>query len=249
MRIKIDRTSHTLNNLSTFQLINLSTNFGRMLRQTGIFLLTMAMVACRPHVFTPKPPGYFKIDTPARHEYRVFDEPGFPYTFEYPVYSDITPDTSFQDQKGGNPYWINVNFPGLGGVINITYKQITEKEPLSFLVQKAYDMSFFHHEKADYIDPTFFDNGNKVYGVIYNLGGNVASKFQFTATDSVKNFFRGAMYFDVTPNADSLKPANDFIAKDIQHMLYTLRWKTPGEVKKDQQVNKGERKMEINNGK
>ena len=219
------------------------------MRQAVIFLLVMSMVACRPHLFTPKPPGYFKIETPARHEYRVFDEPGFPYTFEYPVYSNITADTSFQEQKGANPYWININFPQMGGVINITYKQITEKEPLYFLVQKSYDLSFFHKDKAEYIDPTFFDNGHHVYGVIYSLGGNVASKYQFTATDSVKNFFRGAMYFDVTPNADSLKPANDFMSKDIEHMLYTLRWKTPGQERPGAAEPKGENNMQVKTNK
>jgi hypothetical protein len=35
---------------------------------------------------------------------------------------------------------------------------------------------------------------------------------------------RGALYFDVTPNADSLRPINEFLKVDMEHMLETLKW-------------------------
>ncbi len=181
--------------------------------------------SCKPPVFPPKPPGYFRIDTPAEHLYKLFDQPGYPYTFEYPVYSVPEHDTMFLADSIDTRYWININFPELGAIINITYKEITPKQPLSKLVMDSYGMSFFHHEKADYIQSTEFRNQHGSSGIIYILGGNAASKYQFTATDSTKNFIRGALYFNVTPNADSLKPASDFIERDIEHMLWTLKWR------------------------
>ena len=196
-----------------------------MLRYITGFLLLLFISSCRPDVFPPKPPGYFRIDTPASHEYQVFDKPGFPYSFEYPVYSNIQNDTVFQGEHAQNPYWININIPCLNGVINITYKEISAKQPLSKLVEDAWGLSFFHHEKADYIEPKEFNNGYGASGILYVVGGNTASHYQFTATDSTKHFIRGALYFDVTPNADSLKPANDFLEKDIEHLLKTIRWK------------------------
>ena len=188
-------------------------------------LLIICIASCRPPVYPPKPPGYFKIDTPAQHTYRLFDKPGYPYTFEYPTYARVEKDTVFVSEHADNPYWINIYYPCLGGVLNITYKEINKKQPLSYLVAKAYQLSFFHHEKADYLANTFFNNGAGVSGVIYSLGGDAASKYQFTATDSVKHFMRGALYFDVTPNSDSLKPAYQFLERDILHMLYTMRWR------------------------
>ena len=173
----------------------------------------------------PKPTGYFRIDTPAEHSYRLFDQPGFPYTFEYPTYATFEKDTVFLGEKADNPYWINVYFPKLNGVINITYKDITSQQTLLQMNNDAWGLSFFHHEKTDYIDTKEFSNGNGVTGVLYTLGGNTASRYQFTATDSTKHFLRGALYFDVTPNEDSLKPAYDFLEKDIEHMLMTIRWK------------------------
>lgn len=131
----------------------------------------------------------------------------------------------FKADKIDTRFWININFPTLSAMINITYKPITAKQTIAFLMDKADTLSFFHHEKADYIDETEFKNGSNVSGVIYNIGGNSASKYQFTATDSTKNFLRGALYFNVTPNADSLKPASDFIRQDIDHLLRTLKWR------------------------
>jgi gliding motility-associated lipoprotein GldD len=61
--------------------------------------------------------------------------------------------------------------------------------------------------------------------MIFTVGGNAATRYQFAATDSTKHFLRGSLYFDVTPNADSLKPATDFLLQDIEHMLNTLKWR------------------------
>lgn len=202
------------------QFINLLTN--QPINLLTIILLFIA--SCRPPAYTPKPPGYFKIDTPSTHQYQLFDRQGFPYTFEYPVYSNIKNDTIFQSEKENNPYWINIEFANLGAVINITYKAITPDHPYMKLVDEADNLSFFHHEKADYIDQRVFDTG-KVSGILYVVGGNAATRYQFTATDSTKHFMRGALYFNVTPNADSLKPATDFLLKDIEHLITTLKWR------------------------
>jgi gliding motility-associated lipoprotein GldD len=190
-----------------------------------VILCLIFIGSCKPPVFPPKPPGYFRIDTPAEHRYKLFDQPGFPYTFEYPVYCVPEKDTMFTTDSVDTRYWININFPQLSAIINITYKEINTKTPLSKLVEDSYGMSFFHHEKADYIQSTDFRNPHGSSGVIYTLGGNTASRYQFTATDSTKNFIRGALYFNVTPNADSLKPASDFIERDMEHMLMTLKWR------------------------
>ncbi len=195
-----------------------------MSRYLLVFSLFILFASCRPQVFTPKPPGYFRIDTPAAHQYQLFDRQDFPYSFEYPVYSDIEKDTVFQAKEEKNPYWINIYFPHLGGVINITYREISAQYPFAKLVSDAYGLSFFHHEKADYIDEHPF-NINGMSCTIYTVGGNAATRYQFTATDSVKHFMRGALYFDTTPNADSLKPATDFLVQDIVHLLTTLKWK------------------------
>lgn len=202
-----------------------SLSLGGMLRKIVPVFLFLFIASCRPDVFPPKPAGYFMIDTPATHSYQLFSRPDYPYSFEYPANSTVADDTVFQHEKTPNPYWININIHGLDGIINITYKPITAEQTLQKLVDEAWGYSFFHHEKADGFDSQGFTNEYGTSGVLYTVSGNSASRYQFTATDSVHHFMRGALYFDVTPNADSLKPATDFIVQDIQHLLMTLKWK------------------------
>lgn len=184
----------------------------------AVFISVLFFTACRPDTYIPKPRGYYHVDFP-QHAYQKFDSAGFPYSFEYPVYAKIT-----QDSADKNPFWINVDFPTLGGRIYLSYKQITPATPLDKLLQDSYELSFYHDKKADYINTPAFHNKNNVSGLLYDVGGNAASAYQFFATDSTKNFLRGALYFNVTPNADSLRPINEFLKKDIDHMLQTLKF-------------------------
>ena len=87
-------------------------------------------------------------------------------------------------------------------------------------------MSYKQHTyKASAIKPEEFTTPNGVGGVYFTLKGNAATANQFYATDSVKHFLRGALYLSVTPNADSLKPVNEFLRQDVEHLINTLRWR------------------------
>jgi gliding motility-associated lipoprotein GldD len=174
--------------------------------------------------YVVKPRGYFKIDFPQK-AYQKFVNPSYPYSFEYPVYSNIVKDSLFFDQKAENPYWININFPRFNGRIYISYKDVG-KNSFDSLVNDAFTMSYKQHTyKASAIEPTPFTTPNNLSGIYFSLKGNTATANQFFVTDSVKHFLRGALYFDATPNEDSLRPVNDFLQKDLQHLINTLQWK------------------------
>lgn len=170
------------------------------------------------HSYTPKPRGYLRIDFPEK-KYRLLDSI-FPYTFEYPVYSIITPGVAGKKE----PYWINIATPSYRCIIHLSYKKVTNN--LSQYTEDAYELAYKHAIKATSIDPALYSKPEKhVYGILYNIKGNVASSVQFYMTDSVKNFIRGSLYFYSPPNADSLAPEIDFFKKDIIHLIETLEWK------------------------
>jgi gliding motility-associated lipoprotein GldD len=174
--------------------------------------------------YTPKPRGYYKIEFPVK-SYQTFNKAGFPYTFEYPSYSVIVQDTLFFDQKPENPYWINIDFPQFNGRIHISYKEIG-KNKFDSLVNDAFTLSYKQHTyRASAIQPEQFETENGVSGVYFTLKGNAATGNQFFATDSVKHFLRGALYFGATPNEDSLRPVNNFLKADLKHLINTLKWK------------------------
>ena len=49
----------------------------------------------------------------------------------------------------------------------------------------------------------------------FHAGCESASPLQFMLTDSVSHFFRGALYYDCIPNADSLAPVTRYLKQDI----------------------------------
>jgi gliding motility-associated lipoprotein GldD len=184
--------------------------------------LLLAIVSCNSD-YTIRPKGYFKIDLP-KHEYKVFDSQDFPYSFEYPVYGNIVRDTTYFEDKPENPYWINVDFPSLNGKIYISYKEIGENK-FDKLVDDAFKLTYKHSTKATAINDSLMRTPNGISGIFFRVGGNAATAQQFFVTDSVKHFLRGALYFNATPNVDSLGVVNDFLEVDMKHLINTLRWK------------------------
>lgn len=189
-----------------------------------LLVLFLFITACE-QAYTPKPRGYFEIKFPER-KYQVFDKPGYPYTFEYPVYANIIKDSLFFGEKTENPYWINVEFPDLNGKIYMSYKEIGKTQNnFQQLINDAFKMTYKHTYKAEYINENAIATPNNVFGLYYEVGGNAASAKQFFVTDSVHHFLRGALYFDAAPNADSLAPVNEFLQQDMVHLVETLKWR------------------------
>ena len=196
------------------------------LRNTAALCLlaAAALAGCTTEPFTPKPRGYFRIQLPERG-YKTFDAPGFPYSLDYPAYGRVVRDTLFFGRPAENPYWITIELPSLNGAIYLSYKTMNGPADLGRLLEDTHEMSFWHLKKADGINDTTFHNTHGVKGIFFTVTGDAASAYQFFATDSSRHFLRGALYFDVSPNTDSLRPANEFVREDLEHLIGTLRFR------------------------
>jgi gliding motility-associated lipoprotein GldD len=173
--------------------------------------------------YVVKPRGYFKINFPEK-KYEVFDKPGYPYTFEYPVYATVLKDSVFFGEATENPWWINIDFPQFQGRMYISYKEIG-KNKFDTLLNDAFKMTSKHSTKAVSIDDSLIATPNGVHGLFFNVGGDVATANQFFLTDTTKHFLRGALYFNTTPNADSLGIVNSFLVEDVRHLINTFKWR------------------------
>ena len=190
-----------------------------------LFLVSCALClfSCNSSYTAGKKKGYFKIDFPEK-KYRQFDQPGYPYTFEYPVYAQVSKDSTFFDDKAGD-WWINIDVPQFAGRIYISYKEIGTQNNFDSLRNDAYKMATQQHINISTgITDSLMITPNGVGGLYYSLEGNTATANQFFLTDTTKHFLRGALYFDAEPNADSLGIVNDFLKKDLQHLINTLKW-------------------------
>ncbi|MFP4366719.1 MAG: gliding motility lipoprotein GldD [Bacteroidales bacterium] len=186
-----------------------------MLVFAGIIFI-ISIVSCQGE-YSPKPRGYFRIDFPER-SYRTY-ESECPYSFEYPAYAEITRDES----RIAQPCWINIDFPGYRGRLHISYMEVDDN--LVEYMEDSRKLAFKHSVKADAIDERMFvDRKNDVYGVLYDIKGNSASALQFFLTDSSRHFFRGALYFSVKPDKDSLAPVIDYFREDVLHLVETFAW-------------------------
>jgi gliding motility-associated lipoprotein GldD len=185
------------------------------------FYILLFLFSCNS-VYSPKPRGYFRIDFPD-HAYQLFNGTNYPYSFEYPTYANILRDTSFFGDKPENPYWINIDFPRFHARIYISYKEVNGN--YDKLREDAYKMTYKHTYKASSIEDSLISTPLGVHGIFFNVGGDAATAKQFFVSDSIKHFLRGALYFDTTPNADSLGIVNSFLQTDMFHLINTLRWK------------------------
>ncbi len=183
-----------------------------------VLSLFATLSGCADH-YSPKPRGYFRIDLPPKH-YQNFDTT-FPYAFEYPTYATISPDPYAPKEK----YWININFPTFKATLHLSYKTVHHN--LAGYLEDTHTLVIKHIAKASAInDSLIIDRKRQVFGLIYDIEGNdAASPYQFFLTDSTSRFVRGALYFNIIPNNDSLEPVIRFIEKDIRHLIGTFRWK------------------------
>lgn len=181
--------------------------------------LLLGMFACQERdIKVPKQRGYFRIDLP-EHSYKASLQEGYPYSFNIPSYATMVPDT----EEGAEPYWANVEFPTLKATIHLSYR--TLQNNLDEVIEDAHYLAFKHEVRADAINTKEFHYNDKhVHGLLFDIEGDAASVMQFIVTDSTKNFVRGALYFNVPPNKDSLAPVVDYVREDIIELISSFMW-------------------------
>lgn len=205
-------------------------------------VFSLLIISCNSPYISKKR-GYFNIELPERR-YQEFNKPGFPYSFEYPAYATIVRDSTYFDENAENPYWINVDFPQFNSRVFLSYKVIGGtavykiKQPngaykdsiginlFDKMVNDAFTLTNKNNVVSNSINDSLISTPNGIHGVFFKVGGNAATSKQFFLSDTVKHFIRGALYFNVTPNVDSLKPVQDFLQVDMDHMINTFRWKS-----------------------
>ena len=180
----------------------------------GILFLT----GCEKN-YLPKPIGYNRLELPEAEYIKLPDS--LPYSFEISKHAKLLDDTSAINER----YWIEIYYPLLKSNVHITYKKVASQKLLKEFLDDAYTLTAKHQIKASGINEIITKTGKGEIAVIAELEGEVPSQFQFTITDSTKNFLRGALYFNTKVHNDSLAPAIEYMKKDIMHMINTFEWK------------------------
>jgi len=179
-------------------------------------ILLIGFSSCKEELF-PRPIGYFRINFPEK-SYQNFS-PECSFSFNYPNYASINNNIA-----NAEPCWYNLDFSLFRARLHLSYKPVDNN--LDLLLEDSYSLAMKHSTKADAINQHIINNPSRnVYGVLYEIKGNAASVCQFVLTDSVNHFFRGALYFNHSPNKDSIAPVRRFIEKDIDSLIESFVWK------------------------
>lgn len=183
------------------------------------FFAFLLMSSCTAD-FSPKERGYYRIKFPQK-EYIAY-QLACPFTFKYPQYAQIVSD---QDPQA-KPCWFDLAYLPFNARLHLSYQPITSKTVFNRLVEDSRTFAFKHTIKATAIDEGYISfPEHRVYGILYKIDGNTASALQFFLTDSTTHYLRGALYFHEKPRRDSVQPVIDFLEKDIEMMIKSLRWK------------------------
>ena len=182
-----------------------------------IIIPILILSGCKER-FSPKPNGYLRIHLEPKTQ-TIFQPIQCPFNFNAPSYWEIR-NKSIEGQN----CWIDLNYSNQKATIHLTYKTISNN--VFELIEESRTMVYKHTLKADEITEKRYTNDiNKTYGTLYDIYGETASSVQFHVTDSTAHFLRGALYFAVTPNQDSLRPIINYLREDIIHVMETLQWK------------------------
>lgn len=166
---------------------------------------------------TPKPLGYFRLTPPASTYQQLNAD--CPFTFEY------NQKAVWQPIANRGVCWGDLYFKSIRARVQLTYKSVNNEKDLNQFLEDGRTMAYKHAVKADGIREQEFNFPQKqVHGILYSIAGDAATSTQFFATDSTNHFLRGVVYFYASPNADSLKPVNDFMQVEMKHLIESLEW-------------------------
>lgn len=186
-----------------------------------VFMCILLCVSCSRSTkeYTPKPRGYFRIELP-QASYQVLPLDSLPYSFNVSQLATVE-----LPEAGSHEGWINLSYPSLKVKVYCSYLPVTPSK-LQTMEDESRLLVSRQAKQANAVKEQAYSNpGERVYGSLFLLDGESPSPVQFMLTDSVSHFFRGALYYDCVPNADSLAPVTDYLRKDIIELIQSFTWK------------------------
>lgn len=188
------------------------------------FIVILACSCQQSELAVPKPRMYPKVDYPERNEIK-FDENYCKLSFTYPDYFKVKQDKYFFDEKPIDPCWFDLQSSKLNSQLHCSYIPIKNRKHFDKLVNDAFKMTSKHNQKANYRREQLIENSDeRVYGLLFEHDGPVASPMQFFVTDSTQHFFRASLYFKSKVNPDSIAPVYSFVKTDILDLIESFEW-------------------------
>jgi len=189
-------------------------------------LIILSFLSCKDgSVLVPKPRTYPRIEFPEK-TYVPFGKPECPFQMRIPEYGVYLLDSLKTEHEKGFDCWFDLYYNTLNTYIHFSYVAFNTRDHFDELVVDAFEMADKHNVKASYRDEMrLFFPDKKVYGLLFEIDGPVASPIQFFLTDSTTHFLRGSLYFKDVVNRDSIQPVFEFVKEDLEVFFESFTWK------------------------
>ena len=123
-------------------------------------ILSLTFAGCQDVPGTPKPRAYPRIEYPVR-EYKMYENPECPFTFEYPSYAEI----NVKKEK----CWFDLKMNAFNARIHCSYLPLNSKEEYNDLIRDAFIIASKINERANYMEEARVTNPQGVGGLVLNL--------------------------------------------------------------------------------
>ncbi|MDG1381996.1 MAG: gliding motility-associated protein GldE [Flavobacteriales bacterium] len=179
-------------------------------------LMSLTFSACDQNQAVPRPKGYFRI---ALHD-TLFST----VTLDCPLDIEMAKSAQLEPVRNFAPdsCWFNIVYPEYKARVHCTYASGVQLDPV---LKDAFSLAYEHEVKADAIEIERMDFEDGGMNLTWHIQGNAASPLQFLSTDGNDQFLRGALYFELRPNADSLNPVITRLSADVNHLVAHLDWR------------------------
>lgn len=188
--------------------------------------LTGCMVACfnsPQSVLSPKPRAYPHVEFPVK-QYLTYVPQDCPFELKYPEYTKIDQKNPV-DTLTGVHCWFNIFYPQYNATLHCSYNSINSQDQLETMISDAFEIADQVNKRSNYTNETVLQLPNGSAALVFEFEGPAASPVHFFVTDSLKHFFKGALYYQTAHNPDSLGIITRFIREDIDQIMSTIRWK------------------------
>lgn len=180
--------------------------------------------ACESDPPVPKPRTYPRMTFPDRQVQDLVLE-NCPFTFQFPTFGEVAKKKKFFKEVIEHDCWFDIHIPHFNANLYLSYLPVSSRKDYDKLVTDAYKINAQINKRSDFMEEVRIKNENGVAGMKFTFEGPAASPYQFFISDTTNHFLKGALYFNTRVAPDSLAPAAEFLAADIDQMLASFEWK------------------------
>lgn len=118
-------------------------------------------------------------------------------------------------------YFCDIIYPETSAHLYCTFR-FADSGKMEQLWSEAYRLAQNHFLASSYIKDIAVSNTYGINGVLFDMGGKVATPYQIALSDGVSFFFNASLYFDNGSHGDDVPELVNDMEKDIYRLIHSF---------------------------